>query len=514
MDVLQLRPQFTVYVVDRDGLAAKSLNDTVLALGYSKVRFFPTYESAMVQVNEDPPHILLIGYSAHEAGVENFLGELKDFSPETLTVLICPARDTLACLQIVGRHLAFDMCVRPFVSTLDLVQKMDRAAAQLYYQFESEQLRDVYQDHAPQGSVQTPDQARAPRAAPLGAVTQPAAPSSEVAWLTLGPLLRRLADTKDIESNLQIMTDGVAAQFSSSPVIYFKYMPTINSLLFSHAAHLPTEKFRSVGVDLNSLSSTDLEKAWLEPNGIVPLQIFLKEIFNRTEFVTWTHVNDGAVVGLVVVLTEPSQIEMQVLEGMKQLLNLSYSRNLSLKARHSLEIYDQVTGLYSRKFLMRAIEDEVSRSRRILMPVAMLRIDIDPLPDARGAESALRILAGVFKKTTRTNDIVARTGASEFAIVMPHTSQAGASLKAERLRRAVESFGSTGGLGVTISCGVAEYPSLSSDTESLLRAADNAAFEAKKAGGNQICVAQVPPSFVVDFVPLQVPYTPRRTGET
>jgi PleD family two-component response regulator len=58
---------------------------------------------------------------------------------------------------------------------------------------------------------------------------------------------------------------------------------------------------------------------------------------------------------------------------------------------------------------------------------------------------------------------------------------------------------------LTVSCGVSEYPSFSSDGESLVRTADEALAQVREHGGNRVCLATAPEGFQIDFSPQVVP---------
>ena len=129
---------------------------------------------------------------------------------------------------------------------------------------------------------------------------------------------------------------------------------------------------------------------------------------------------------------------------------------------------------------------------------------------SRQADSVLKMVAMILKKTARVSDIVARSGSDEVVLLLPHTNHQGAMIKAERIRRMIEStrFPILQGLQtepLTISCGVSEYPSFCNDAESLVRSADEALMQVKRSGGNKICLTKPSPGFQMDFTPLDVP---------
>jgi diguanylate cyclase (GGDEF)-like protein len=91
-------------------------------------------------------------------------------------------------------------------------------------------------------------------------------------------------------------------------------------------------------------------------------------------------------------------------------------------------------------------------------------------------------------------DIVSRYGGEEFAILLPETGGTEALQTAERIRRAVEEtafMGTEQGLSVTVSLGVATYPSRGiSERADIIAKADGALYEAKEAGRNRAIFRQ------------------------
>ena len=107
----------------------------------------------------------------------------------------------------------------------------------------------------------------------------------------------------------------------------------------------------------------------------------------------------------------------------------------------------------------------------------------------------IRSVAEGIRKCVRDVDVVARYGGEEFLVVLPSTHFAGAVAVAERIWREVteKRFTVDGAKfhTITVSIGVALYPSRDVRTkDALLRAADGALHQAKREGGDRICVFQ------------------------
>jgi len=179
----------------------------------------------------------------------------------------------------------------------------------------------------------------------------------------------------------------------------------------------------------------------------------------------------------------------------------------NLKLRESLRqqsIRDMPTGLYNRRFLEASAQREVLRASRrhardIDDGLALLMIDIDHFKlfnDQHGhdvGDKVLHEVAQVLQRQTRGSDIAARYGGEEFTIVLTDMPASLALERAEQIRAGVEALdlhAAGKALGtVTISIGVAQFPTHGSSVAELLIAADKALYEAKRAGRNRVVIA-------------------------
>jgi diguanylate cyclase (GGDEF)-like protein len=167
-----------------------------------------------------------------------------------------------------------------------------------------------------------------------------------------------------------------------------------------------------------------------------------------------------------------------------------------LKAREALReqaTHDGLTGLLNRTTILETLEDELSRATRAGSPVSVLMVDLDrfkAINDSQGhqaGDTVLREAARRLKSAARRYDSVGRYGGEEFLIVLPGCDAANAAVQAERMREAI---GATPFLApdqpvmVTASLGVACSNHSSPDV--LVREADDALYEAKARGRNQV----------------------------
>jgi len=190
-------------------------------------------------------------------------------------------------------------------------------------------------------------------------------------------------------------------------------------------------------------------------------------------------------------------------------LRANYERSLSLA------LTDPLTGVYNRRYLDNHLEKSLERARETGKAVSVVLFDIDhfkSVNDTHGHDVGDEVLRSVAQRVNgnlRNFDMVSRYGGEEFVIVMPDTPGDIAVMVAERLRDRVARdpitvTGSAGQLNVTISMGVAAGGSPTDAPEDVLKRADEAMYQAKRAGRNRVVAHQsIPVMPAKDVVPAR-----------
>jgi len=176
-------------------------------------------------------------------------------------------------------------------------------------------------------------------------------------------------------------------------------------------------------------------------------------------------------------------------------------------ARLSAErLYDPITGLFNRRYMMIRVEEEIKRSSRHAYPLSCLLLDIDRFDVVNEkwgenvGDAILRDLSHIITRTLRATDIVARYRDDEFIGLLTDTDATGAQIAANRLRDAVSGHvfmhgGSDQGVELTISIGVAYWHPTAKPGEGtwepqLIGLAERALKAAKLSGPNRLVMLQ------------------------
>jgi diguanylate cyclase (GGDEF)-like protein len=179
---------------------------------------------------------------------------------------------------------------------------------------------------------------------------------------------------------------------------------------------------------------------------------------------------------------------------------LKYMSGDNIEASYHEEIYrlmtmDALTQTHNRRYFNEAIEREIQRSQRYGRALSLVLFDIDhfkQVNDTHGhvaGDGILRQLARTVKPRLRQQDVLARVGGEEFAVILPEVELAGARVAAEKVRKLVEDARFTidaEEIACTVSVGVAAFERSTASSQALYEAADERLYEAKRGGRNRV----------------------------
>jgi diguanylate cyclase (GGDEF)-like protein len=170
-------------------------------------------------------------------------------------------------------------------------------------------------------------------------------------------------------------------------------------------------------------------------------------------------------------------------------------------AREALRIQatrDYLTQLWNRSSILDILHRELARSERERLPIGVVVADLDhfkSINDTYGhfaGDTALQECARRMQESVRNYDAIGRYGGEEFLVVLPGADEDGVRMQAERMRQAIRStavYTSEAKLNVTCSFGCSAGIGGEVTAESLIRAADDALYRAKRQGRDRAVVA-------------------------
>jgi diguanylate cyclase (GGDEF)-like protein len=163
---------------------------------------------------------------------------------------------------------------------------------------------------------------------------------------------------------------------------------------------------------------------------------------------------------------------------------------------HALAVTDGLTELLNRRAWTERAETMLADAQRYGHPVVVLMLDLDHFKrvnDERGhavGDRALQLIARLLREELRSGDLAGRFGGEEFCVLLTHTREGPALSLDQRLRQCLR-LQSEQELGFLLdySAGLAALSRSDRSLDDLLRRADDALYEAKRAGRGQVVLA-------------------------
>jgi diguanylate cyclase (GGDEF)-like protein len=494
LKIEDVRNSFTVYLVASEGDRLSGIGESLGLAGYM-VASFNELTAAFSELHSNPPHFILFEAEESKFNLTKAIKQVTAQLPETHIFLITPLakREASAPLLEEGVH---DLILTPLASHVELVRALDQAAERDYFMYMNERLTQEMQN--------------APQPTEVGELTQvpktTAAPADDFHLSSARGLFEQKTADECIAYFLKVVSQALGA----CPVVFLKYINNRRVLLASVAEGLEGTDLNGFGLNFNELNPGGFRTAQLrDPKGVPEIESLMHEVFHAPEFFAFPVDALSELQGIVCFLRPDPPPELgSVVNDWMMLLGKALSMLESEKRLHVMCVKDPATDLLNRANLIARVREEISRARRTSMPVSLALLTIDQYGQIvsqvghEEAQTLLKMVARIFERHSRVNDVIGRTGADEFGIILPHTGKQGAMIKAERLRRIIESADFSRVVSsfpsITISLGVSEYPSMVRDAEELLQSADEALYQVRTVG-NKTCVAKPPDGFVADF---------------
>lgn len=262
---------------------------------------------------------------------------------------------------------------------------------------------------------------------------------------------------------------------------------------------------------LNASQKAEFKRQFLERKGLVNRILENREVFLiskedlaclevqiegwKPEFILGMplRIRDEVVGGLAVARLKPVSFLPEDIHIFSTLGNQLITAILNARL-YELSITDGLTGLYTHRYFEQRLREEICRARRYSAKVSLIMLDLDNFKECNDifghqiGNKVLKRASRILKSCVRANeDIPARWGGDEFAIILPHTPKKGARRLAERIRKAIQNYNFPElkrKLRVTLSLGVASFPEDAYSEKSLIEQADTLLYRAKGKGGN------------------------------
>src|SRR4030095_10404640 len=184
--------------------------------------------------------------------------------------------------------------------------------------------------------------------------------------------------------------------------------------------------------------------------------------------------------------------EVLMVKTVSDQLSVAISHARLFRQTQRQAMTDALTGLYNHGYFQDRLDREIKLADRNNEVVSLILLDVDRMKKIndthghRSGDGELSHLAALMLSSVRDVDVCARYGGEEFVVILPQCDREDASRVADRLRESIASTPVNKVGQVTVSIGVATYPSGAKSKDELVEMADRAMYRAKDAGRNRV----------------------------
>lgn len=193
-----------------------------------------------------------------------------------------------------------------------------------------------------------------------------------------------------------------------------------------------------------------------------------------------------------------SDIDIQFIESLCGTLSSGLSWKNEYNKVHLSAIHDGLTGLLNHKAFLKRFDQELSRANRFNQSLGLIVLDLDKfktINDTYGhlyGDYVLKEVSNIISENIRTIDVVGRYGGEEFSVLLVNTDIKECEPMAQRIVDKIhqKTFLKDGiASNITISAGMAGFPTHSDHVKGLILKADKAMYDTKSNGGNGVTIS-------------------------
>jgi diguanylate cyclase (GGDEF)-like protein len=186
--------------------------------------------------------------------------------------------------------------------------------------------------------------------------------------------------------------------------------------------------------------------------------------------------------------------DLDLIKIFSKQITIAIENDIWIKKSEELSIKDDLTGLYSKNYVLSRLDEEIRRAVFYQRPCSFILFNIDNFKNLREtkgelvAEDVIRRAAKLIRDNTTPVGKAARISGNEFAMLLPEKNKREAAFIAEEVRKQIEAanFSREGSLKITVSGGVSENPIDGSTQEDLFKKATELLGNAKSMGKNRV----------------------------
>lgn len=473
---LEQKKQFTFFIFDKNISTGPSTKVALSQAGFD-AHYFNETGVIKGHVETNTPHVIFLDVSSLDEPLSELMSFFNRISPEIFYVFISDLKsfDQLKTYEPFGLFYVVSNQGDFFEDRMVLLA--NRICEEIYLTYQNEQIYEELKKIKNENLI-IGEEIRGLKKQSLSNASVPS----------------RIKDYLSADS-LEALVLKFLNQFKERPIIYFKYIEEVRSLIALSAQGMEISKLSGVGVQVEVKELQSFYEQLLI--GLAPSKIIdaVSALLGDSKLKSYPVYVSEKLQGLFMTVDQ----DLEIFEAEMSLFSLAFS-NLNLEKRlDMLDVRDVLTGLQNQKNFISKLNEEVTRAIRKKGHFSVVKIGIDQLEQIAQEygelirDESLKLLGYYLQKLCRASDEVFRTGYNEFSVFLPDTTKEEAAVFSERIRRYfLTNSVSDKGFQSSLSFGISEYPSLAQSVESIDTTATKALLHVQSQGGNKICFYKKP----------------------
>lgn len=455
------KKSISIFIFSENVYLARAIKDR-LGVSEYEVHFYTDENLVRQAVYLALPHIVILPSTQR---YEKLLLDIRKMSREIQLLVLAPEDDYEAVLALKRKGLINDFIIDPLKYLDSIPYRVDLACERWVLMSQVEAQSDASGIN------------------PKPPIFNSNMPSMDVSQDSILSDILMAADDSDA---IRIALERVSTSIGK-PLAYFDYNSVRDVLVLKDVSFGMRKDLEGLGVPLHQLD--DISAFMESPSEYKVYRDFLLEIFSASETQTFAVQTGGEIFGFFVALAPLNSDSAAIIDRTLSALAIKIDNAKKTRTIHNYLQVDKEYGCLSNKVFYAKISDEISRSRRLELPVSLLVFDITSINRAE-QKYAASVVSKVLKRFTRVTDLVGKVGQYRFGVLLPHCSMSEAVNKARKLQAIVKAAVEENKISSAIvRAGVTAYPDQHSDAMSLLDAAERACAMASEF---EVCLIEGP----------------------
>lgn len=498
----EVRSQFTVFCFFHDIEVGSQMRTALAMEGYESFAFMD-YDTCLERIRQSNPHMIVFNLEAIMGNLSGFVETVLEINPEIMFIPVVEAAQAQA-LEPYREYNFVDLIPTGPELETRLKWTVDQVCAELFLTYQNEQFASA--ETLKEEQIEAATKQVAALEATAKELRERLDNQKEVQVFFVREAQQSYIGMASKEDLVGTFFQRLGRSFPEKQLhaLYLKYLPTVHNLVATQAMGLEIEKLKGVGAKLTTDEIQNLYLTLARNEAPASVHELMRQGFHVADYLARGLLVHRGADGLFLFWSKTG-FDPELLDNEFFVFAQAYSQFDIAKKFDAINFEDPVTEVSNREFYFMKLEEEVARSRRLQKAVSVIKVAFDDWERIlrEGSvvrDTALRTLAILIKKSSRVNDVVSRTLDNEFALILPHSARKGAAIRAERLRRMIETHVfQYSERPLSISCGISEYPTFCASAAELDHSAGQALSYIRTRGGNKVCLFRPTQSFKPDF---------------